>query len=457
MKYIKKGLVLILIITVALHFPAMSFVKVSADNQAFFDVTIQDYYKYSGKFLIYFDNVSNAASYDVYIDDSAVPAKTIHSSGDYISKYDMEELETGEHTMTLVAVKSDGTELARASGSFVTEEAGTYDDIPQVYINTQGEVTKDYFPEANTTITVVDKEGGTYSDIIDTVSNIKIRGNSTASANKKPWNIKFDSKRNVLGMTKGKKWCLLANAYDKSLMRNKLALEMGHSINMPYTSESRYVEVYINGTYNGNYLLATPVEVKKERVNIDAYDADSLDVLLELGTRYEADVNHFTTTVLGTTFDVNDPEKDGEIATDELNAKIERIKNYLNNYETCLKTGNYNEIVKYMDVDSFVDFYVISEFFKNADFNFSSTRFYIKNNKIYAGPLWDFDLSCGNLNPNSYADYYDDGVSYKNYRCRKMTWYAKLFDTDWFQAKVQKRFEEMQYIIQNMYMEDSTE
>ena len=192
-------------------------------------------------------------------------------------------------------------------------------------------------------------------------------------------------------------------------------------------------------------------------MDIDAYNGDSNDVLLELGTRYESDVNHFTTSVLQTTFDINDPEKDGDLDYKTLNSKIARIKSFLDDFETALKTGDYDTISQYMDVESFVDFYIVCELFKNADFNFSSTRFYIKNDKVYAGPLWDFDLSCGNLNPRSYQDYYDDGVSYKNYRCRKMTWYASLFESNWFERKVKNRFEELQYIIQNLYKTDTIE
>lgn len=93
------------------------------------------------------------------------------------------------------------------------------------------------------------KKGGTYKDITDGECNIKVRGNTTAGATKKPWNIKLSGKKSVLGMDKGKKWCLLANSFDKSLMRNSLVYDLGLQNGVTYSSQSRFVDVYINGTY----------------------------------------------------------------------------------------------------------------------------------------------------------------------------------------------------------------
>ena len=244
MKITRIVLALILAASISLHFPVVSFVKVSADAGTIFDLVIEDYYKYSGKYLIYFTEIDGSKGYRVYIDDGDTPVKTITTSGGYITADDLSEVADGTHLLKLVSVNDAGQEAEYATANFTKEgDAGTYTDIPQVYIYTPEEITKDYHSTPNVDVTLVDKDGGVYSDIIDSESNIKIRGNSTATADKKPWNIKFDSKKKVMGMNKGKKWCLLANIYDKSLMRNKLALEMGHKINMSYTPESRYVEV----------------------------------------------------------------------------------------------------------------------------------------------------------------------------------------------------------------------
>lgn len=417
---------------------------------------IVDYYKYTGKYFIYFTEPAQSSGYHVYIDDGETPVKTITGSGSYISSQELEGLTEGEHTLSVANTDATGKESARISTEFnISVTEGAYNDIPQIYIYTTGNVTNEYHDTADVTVSIIDKEGGSYADIIDSGSNIKIRGNTTATAPKKPWNIKLSSKKSVLGMDKGKKWCLLANSFDKSLMRNYLAYNFGLENGVTYTSQSRYAEVYINGTYNGNYLITEPVEAKTERVDVDAYNADSDDILLELGTRNEEGVDHFTTSVLWTTFDVNDPEKGDDLTDEEVDAKITRVKEYLNNFETALKNQNYDEILTYIDEDTFVNFYIVNELFKNVDFNFSSTRFYIKDGKIYAGPLWDFDLSSGNCKFSSYQDYYVDGVSYKGFYCQSMNWYRELLKNEAFYNKIKERYAQLQYKIQNIYKVNS--
>lgn len=416
------------------------------------NLQVKDYYKYTGKYLIYFNEPAESSGYNVYLDESTVPLKKIDGSGASISAGELAGVSEGEHTLCVANIDANGNDSAKVKATFNLEgSAGNNTDIPQVYIYTTGTISEEYHDEDDVTISVIDRDGGIYEELSDNECNIKIRGNTTSTAPKKPWNIKLSSKESILGMDKGKKWCLLANSFDKSLMRNSLAYDFGLQIGVTYTCQSRYVEVYVNGVFNGNYLITEPVEAKKERVDIDAYDADSNDILLELGTRNEEGVDHFTTTVLNTTFDVNDPEKGDDLTDTEVDAKIERVKTYLNEFESVLRGQNYDEILKYIDEDTFVNFYIVNELFKNVDFNFSSTRFYIKDDKIYAGPLWDFDLSSGNCKSSYYTTYYVDGVSYKGYYCQSMNWYRELLKNESFYNKIKERYKELQYAIQNIY------
>ena len=102
------------------------------------------------------------------------------------------------------------------------------------------------------------------------VTNLRIRGrgNSTWSFPKKPYQIKFDNKENVLGMPKDKKWILLANYSDKTMLRNELAFDLSRYSNLNWTSESRFVELFINNEYLGVYQIAQKVEESSNRVNI---------------------------------------------------------------------------------------------------------------------------------------------------------------------------------------------
>ncbi len=351
-------------------------------------------------------------------------------------------------------------------------------DLPRIYIEANN-ITKDYHENADVKITVVDQEGGSnglakvddtgahkdeatiteYPDIVDDACNIKIRGNTTSLQPKKSWNIKFSGKKSVLGIDKGKKWCLLANAMDRSLLRDTLAYNFGLQNGVRYSSQSRYVEVFLNGQFQGNYQLCEPVEAKANRVDIDAYNAENNDILLEVGSRNEEGVDHFKTSNYNLTFDVNDPEKGDDLTDEEVDAKIARVKTFLSNFNAVLKNNinNTEMIEQYIDMDTFVDFYITNELFKNIDIAYSSTRFYISGDKLYAGPCWDFDLSSGNANTSYYTDYYKYGDSAIGMWCTRYKWYERLMTNEDFLERVKQRYYDLQYQIQSLYREDSTE
>lgn len=272
-------------------------------------------------------------------------------------------------------------------------------DIAQIFITTSNSINKDDYVSA--TISIVDEKNGSFNTIIDDQAKIKVRGNSTANLHKQPFNFKLSKSEGVLGMPKGKKWCLLANHLDPSLMRNALAYQFAENIGLPYSCQTRYVDVWLNGKYNGNYLLTVPVEVGTNRVDINTEDNEYLIEIQK--SKIEEGVTYLCSQIYR--FEIGEPE----IITEE---QKQYLYHLLVNAEKAMKSGNVKEIKKYIDFDTFIDFYIVQELFKNKDFNVSSTRFYIKNDKIYAGPVWDFDLSCGNV---SKYPLYKDFLAYNNY------------------------------------------
>lgn len=313
-------------------------------------------------------------------------------------------------------------------------------DIERVYIecNTAiNELTKAEYTDAK--ISVVLKDGTV--QIEDTKGKVKLRGNSTSKADKKPVNIKFSSKQSVLGMDAGKKWCILANAFDKTLIRNSLCFDLGNKMGLSYISQSKFIDLFYNGELMGSYLITEPVDPGTNLVDIEE---EGEDFMIEIEReRYEEDVT-YVNTKNGIRFAINVPEEPTK-------NQVTNIENYLKNVETALKTYKMSEYEKYIDVDSFVNYYIVCEIFKAVDFNYSSTRFYVKNNKMYAGPLWDVDLSSGNASSEFYKDYYKDGVSYKDLYCTEMKWYGYLIKSDEFVSKVNSRLKEMLPTIENMY------
>lgn len=342
--------------------------------------------------------------------------------------------------------------VAPASVNAVTTDVTAKGDIAKIIITTDSTITRDAYSAC--TISVIDEYGGTYADIIDAESSIKIRGNSTSSAYKKPYNIKFASKTNLFGMGKAKKWCLLANCYDKTLIRNAVVFDIANELGVPYTPDYHYVDVYVNGTLMGSYLLTESVEVDENRVDIDT---SNNEYLLELDWNPEdEDCYYFYSYYRGSEaklkFAINEPEKD-ELTQEQ----IDYVETLVANAENAMRNGTYEEVQKYVDIESMASFYLLLEYFRNVDVATSSTRFHIKNGKIYGGPAWDFDLSSGNYNANYYTQMYSsDGTCYKGMHATSMLWFEKLVNRfPEFQEIVNQKFIDSYYIFQNIYADNA--
>lgn len=276
----------------------------------------------------------------------------------------------------------------------------TFTGLPIFYINTGtgADVTsKETYTTGNLAI---DANNSYKQDVTKASMQIKGHGNSTwALFPKKSYKIKLDKKAAMLGMGSAKDWILLANYNDKTLMRNKLALDLGRRIKADFSPESRFVEVVLNGKYWGNYLLTTAVEINANRVNIN--EMTSADVapnitggfLLEEDSRLNATINWKTKLSIPLT--VKDPD---ELTPDQ----VTYIKNYMQATEDALYADNWKDPVngyaKYIDPDSFMRWYAVNETLKNQDsWDFSSIYYYKdKNGKLGMGPVWDFDISMGN-------------------------------------------------------------
>ena len=144
--------------------------------------------------------------------------------------------------------------------------------VPRIVVTTEngnGTVLQKADGYQKATISITDTDGSVLSDSC----SFKVRGNTTAMTfvDKKAYTFKFEKKKDVLGMGKAKKWALLANAFDPTMLRNYMGFELARHLELPYTSEHRLVEVFVDGSYRGCYELAEPIQEGKERVNIDSY------------------------------------------------------------------------------------------------------------------------------------------------------------------------------------------
>jgi Spore coat assembly protein len=215
----------------------------------------------------------------------------------------------------------------------------------------------------------------------DDLEYIKGHGNATWQAEKKSYQIKFQSKEDLFKMGKAKKWLLMANAQDGSFLRNKLVYDAALSLNIPYAVESEFVDVYLNGEYAGNYLLTEKVEEGNARVVLanDSY-------LVEVENHPDAEDITFETE-WGTVFRVHYPE-DGETAF--IQEKTQALEDAFVNME------GYMDLI---EPETFARKAVLDEIAKNNDGFEGSTYFYLtrENGWRFNGDLfWDYDSTFGN-------------------------------------------------------------
>jgi hypothetical protein len=311
--------------------------------------------------------------------------------------------------------------------------------LPIFYLTTASPVvSEDDYVTGNLNANV----NGQFDPLSSNISlNIKGRGNSTWNMPKKPYRIKFNSKQALLGLTAAKNWVLLANYSDKTLLRNALALDMGHQFLADFTPHYRFVEVVMNGVYLGNYMLTEQVEIKSGRVAINELTADDTDdaaigggYLLELDQRLDSDYYFYSN--WGLPFTIKDPD-------DITNKQLDYIHSYVQQTEDAIFAENFDDPVngyaKYINVDSFINWYLVKELMKDNDAADYSSIFYYKdlNGKLGMGPVWDFDLAAGN------CDYSQAGDP-TGWWVRNTRWFSRLFQDPVFQAKVKTRWEELQ-------------
>lgn len=321
------------------------------------------------------------------------------------------------------------------------ESAPLSQDFPILTITTAGGApvtSKEVYVNGHVSL---NPNGSSAAFALEADMKIKGRGNSTWGLPKKPYRIKLNSKASVAGMPAEKDWVLLANYSDKTLMRNYLALELGRRLGLSWTPRTQVIEVVLNGTELGTYLLTEHIKVAPDRVHITppkatdtTPEAVNAGYLLELDGRLDEVINWRT--ARNVPYTLKDPEE----APAE---QVAFIKNYLQTAEDVLNSAGFadptNGYAKYIDIDSFIDCFIVQEVFKNQDgAAFSSIFLYKdKDTKLKMGPLWDFDIGAGNVN-------YSDAQHPEGWWVRAHSpWFSKLFQDPVFAAKVKTRWNEV--------------
>ena len=321
-------------------------------------------------------------------------------------------------------------------------------EIPAVFITVDGKALQ----KVNKSKKNVIVEGRiVYTEADGTVSydgeitQLKGRGNNTFAYKKKPYQFKLEKKASLSGMAKAKTWILLANWNDISLLRNQIVLDMCREAGLRYALSCVQADVWINGVYNGLYLLTEKAQIKKERINLrdledetealngqpvdgglSMFKASTKDLPLIRGYRVENNPEDITGGYLFTiekyarlrdyglagfrtkkdlSVQIKEPTYPSREQTEYLGGLVSEMQQALIAKDGVNpQTGkSYRE---YIDVDSFALKYLAEEWCKNYDFIGGSQYMYKDSDErdplIYAGPAWDYDLSFGNMRDRGY-------------------------------------------------------
>ncbi len=320
-----------------------------------------------------------------------------------------------------------------------------YTNLPAMHIKTfDGKGITSKTVEKYATIYYVDED-----DNVTTYDSVSIRGrgNSTWNMSKKPYRIKFLTKQKFLGKGKAnaKKWTLMANAGDKTLIRNAVTSAMGEFLGLDFNPAYKFIDLYINGTYYGNYQVSDQVEVRKHRVDVEEQDfpvTDESDItggyLLEVDGF--SDGNCFTTSRYSVPIRIHYPDED-EIDFTQNNY----IKQYMRDFESVLSGSKFTDPVEgyrsWVDSVSLVNWFLATEVSANID-GYYSTYFYKdkQDSLLYWGPLWDYDIAYGNdtrLGDTSRRLMTDVGYG------QTKNWINRMWDDPWFGNLVNRRYAEV--------------
>lgn len=351
-------------------------------------------------------------------------------------------------------MKSKALHIIIVLFSIVVSASAQYEqktDLPAIYIETfdgNGIYSKDVYEYCR--LHYVDETGTVTS--YDSVS-IRGRGNSTWNLSKKPYKLKFLNKEKFLGKgyAKAKKWTLLANAGDKTMIRNAVTSALGEFTSLKFNPAYKFVDMVLNNEYIGTYQISDQIDVRPHRVNITEQPypiSDTTDItggyLLEVdGFK---DGNYFISNNKAP-ITIHYPEDD----------EIDRrqtayIQNYINNiFEPSLFSQNFTNAETgyraFVDTTSLIDWYLCTEISANID-GFWSTYCYKDrgDQRLFFGPLWDYDIAYNNdhrvqndMKLQSSVNSLMADIAYSGSK----VWITRMWEDPWFQKTVYTRYKQL--------------
>ncbi|MGH3474555.1 MAG: CotH kinase family protein [Aeromicrobium sp.] len=291
------------------------------------------------------------------------------------------------------------------------------------------------------------------------------RGNYSWSFDKKGFNLKFDDSFDFCGMGNSKKWALVANHYDRSLLRNSAAGFVGQMFsNLEFTPKDSAVDLYVNGSFRGSYILIERVNFEGGRLDEEELKAEETPAICS-----GPDPSVDTTSIIngsylmewdfrkGANFNFGSGDGHGWVGLKEPEDEdyCQNMGAYINDYvdradrDLYDGTASSNDWMSSIDLASAVDYYIAMEFLKPVDGQMWASVYMYKprGEKIHFGPLWDFDLAMGSANragnvvsPSGWYLRNPLNVSAKQ---TEITWFNRMNQNPTFRAAVVTRWNQI--------------
>ncbi len=399
------------------------------------------------------DNVWNTYRYCFCATN--LPQGTFNDTGfmdmkEYVSKtLEADRTATTDAAMIVNATFTPDEGVNWTQGRWIVDaESSVSGTLPVFYLNMENNTeisSKDYYINATLYIDAdnIPAYNSTGSKDNPVTTEAKGRGNYTwNSFDKKPYRIKMAKKASLLNMTTDKSYNLLAHADDATFLRNEVGFELSRRLNIAYTPTQEPVELIKNGDYRGLYFLTDHIKVSSERVNIIEQDDNETNPLFITGgwlieiDNYEDDNQVSTYRV--PRFRIKSPDNMSSIQEAYIRDLLQKTEDaiYLSN-----KNNNYWE--NFIDLNTFVDFYIIQEIVGNTE-SFNGSCYFTKDRgndtKFYFGPVWDF----GNAYRHDHKFIYQD-IQFSSH------WLPEIVKYSHFQETVSRRWTQLQ---EQNFMED---
>lgn len=406
---------------------------------------------YASQYRFYLPSSADTSSIELY----STYSSAITVDGVTIEPYVPTTVSYSESKISTVVVDRKSYPLKFMNSTseaslFINNDFSKTDDL-------WGYLSADKENSSSATASVVDRNGE-YENV--SVKKIKGRGNTTwNNSSKKPFNINFDTNVTVGTMQSTKQYSLLANFQDSSMARNRVLYDLGDAVDLRYSSDSRFVDFYVDGVYKGQYQMCQKIEAGKKNLITGVEDDSHLtddnqlkeDFAFLIELPYAEDFYVKTDSGIYAVIKGPDVEGNDNLYAEEVKAYVKEKFDAM--YDAL--TSNAENLNDYIDVDSLAICYLVQELGKNWDTHSWYMVYEEDENgkfKFFASPVWDFDNSIGNangvisdledMNVNDYTEYsgwwckYKSGSNNMSYLCTQNDIVMERAKSIWFERFV---------------------